>query len=417
MELVDEDEHVRATAPLQPVQLRAQEGIRRGAHSVALSTDGNAYAWGNNVHGQLGDETITSRTVPVPVPVKMPDGVTFTQVDSGALHSVARAADGTAYAWGSDAYGQLGSITTSQSISRVQAPAGVTFTQVNANERHTVARAADGTAYAWGDNRSGQLGAGTMKSSPVPVPVPTLIRVTGALFGGTSGTGLVKTGDGAWAVTAPPHAAGPVDVVVSWALNDVPQPDIIHADAFTYIVADVSPTITDPADQTVTAGDTAVFTVEANGTPTPTIAWEISTDDGATWVTASPTDATVSGDGKTLTVAAAHALTGTRYRATAENSAGTATSGAATLTVSAAPVSPAPPVTEDEGDTGGVDDGGVNDGGVNDGGVNDGAVSEGAVGEKDLAHTGGHAAPPIAAALLIMLAGAGLVFASRRRNA
>ena len=40
---------------------------------------------------------------------------------------------------------------------------------------------------------------------------------------------------------------------------------------------------TDPTNQTVTAGQTATFTAAASGTPAPTMQWQLSTDDGATW--------------------------------------------------------------------------------------------------------------------------------------
>ena len=38
-------------------------------HSVALGSDGNAYAWGNNINGQLGDGTNTGSNTPVQVQV------------------------------------------------------------------------------------------------------------------------------------------------------------------------------------------------------------------------------------------------------------------------------------------------------------------------------------------------------------
>jgi alpha-tubulin suppressor-like RCC1 family protein len=37
-------------------------------HSLALRADGTAWAFGHNTYGQLGDGTTTRRTSPVPVP-------------------------------------------------------------------------------------------------------------------------------------------------------------------------------------------------------------------------------------------------------------------------------------------------------------------------------------------------------------
>ncbi|MGM7677739.1 RCC1 domain-containing protein [Microbacterium sp. A94] len=333
----------RVPVPVQvqmPAKVTVTQVSAGGFHSVAVAVGGATYAWGVNNEGQLG--TDTTRNPSVPGLVQIPAEVTVTQVSAGHSHSVALTADGTAYAWGLNANGQLGnrSFVGSRAPVRVQMPADVTFTQVSAGNSHSAALTEDGTAYAWGANFYGQVGDGTEASRNVPTPVLKRVTVTGVSFGGKSATNLVDNDDGSWTATTPPHTAGPVDVVVSWALNDMAQPDITYADAFTYVVPDVAPTVTDPVDQAVTAGDPATFTVDTTGTPEPGVTWEFSTDDGATWTVVGAADGTVSGDGKTLTVTATEALSGTLYRATAENTVGAASSNAATLTVTAAPVAP-----------------------------------------------------------------------------
>jgi Ricin-type beta-trefoil lectin domain/Immunoglobulin I-set domain/Bacterial Ig domain len=96
------------------------------------------------------------------------------------------------------------------------------------------------------------------------------------------------------------------------------------------------PTITtQPANQTVTAGQTATFTAAATGSPTPTVQWQVSTDNGATFSNVSGATST------TLSFATASSQNGYQYRAVFTNSAGTATTTAAMLTVNAAP--PGPP--------------------------------------------------------------------------
>ncbi|MHA3722318.1 RCC1 domain-containing protein [Leucobacter sp. HY1910] len=394
-----------STVPVpKPVQMPAGVTFTQVSagywHSVAVAEGGAAYAWGNNLSAQLGDGTNTSSTVPVPV--ELPAGVTFKQVSAGGSHSVAVAGDGAAYAWGSSVFGQLGDATNTGSNVPVQVefPAGVTFKQVSAGGSHSVAVAGDGTAYAWGSNSSGQLGDGTFVNRNVPVRVLTQTTVTGVSFDRISATDLVDNGDGSWTATTPPHTAGPVDVVVSWELNGVAQPDIAYAGAFTYVAPDVAPTVTDPVDQSVTAGDDATFTVDTTGAPEPSLLWEFSADDGATWDAVTVTDGTVSSDGKALTVAATEALSGTQYRATAENSAGSVTSAAATLTVTSASVKP--PVTDPVTPP-----------------ATDPMVPPvvDSVGAKDLAHTGSDPASSIAAAVLLVLVGVGLVLASRRKQA
>ena len=98
-----------------------------------------------------------------------------------------------------------------------------------------------------------------------------------------------------------------------------------------------APTISSqPVAATVSEGAGAQFSVAATGTPTPTLQWQRSTDDGATWSDL----AGKTGNALDL-VAIALADNGRRFRVVASNAAGTATSNAALLTVTALPAFPA----------------------------------------------------------------------------
>src|SRR5881296_1030883 len=91
---------------------------------------------------------------------------------------------------------------------------------------------------------------------------------------------------------------------------------------------------TQPANQTVTAGQTASFTAAATGSPTPTVQWLVSTNSGATFSNISGATST------TLSFTTALSQSGNQYRAVFTNRAGTATTTAATLTVNATPPPP-----------------------------------------------------------------------------
>jgi hypothetical protein len=109
---------------------------------------------------------------------------------------------------------------------------------------------------------------------------------------------------------------------------------ITAADQFTYSSSPVAPTITtQPANQTVTAGQTATFTAAANGSPNPTAQWQLSTNGGSTWSNISGATAATYSVTNTIT-----SQTGSEYRAVFTNSVGSATTNAATLTVN--PVAP-----------------------------------------------------------------------------
>ena len=96
--------------------------------------------------------------------------------------------------------------------------------------------------------------------------------------------------------------------------------------------------ITAPSSQVIAAGQAAVFTVVADGSPAPTFQWQGSVDGGATWTNLA-NDASDSGvTTSALTVSPAGiGFNGYRYRCLATNSAGTATSAAAELTVLSEP--------------------------------------------------------------------------------
>ncbi|MFB7266456.1 hypothetical protein ACFCXH_30565 [Streptomyces nojiriensis] len=89
-----------------------------------------------------------------------------------------------------------------------------------------------------------------------------------------------------------------------------------------------SPRVTrGPADRSVTAGTEVSLTAEAEGTPRPTVAWQVSTDAGRTW------QAVAGATSPTYTFTAALSDSGRRYRAEFSNEAGVGRSAAATLTV------------------------------------------------------------------------------------
>ncbi|MBZ5734913.1 hypothetical protein K8Z61_10435 [Nocardioides sp. TRM66260-LWL] len=170
-------------------------------HSLALASDGALYAWGWNSSGQLGDGTTIPRNTPVAVTTL--SGKTITAIAAGNRHSLALASDGTVYAWGNNASGQLGDGTTNSPVTAAAAVktintslAGKTITAIAAGGTHSLALASDGTLYAWGSNSSGQLGDGTNVSHSTAGAVTSLAGKTITAIAAGSDHNLALASDG-----------------------------------------------------------------------------------------------------------------------------------------------------------------------------------------------------------------------------
>ena len=85
-------------------------------HSLALTADGSVYAWGDNFSGELGNSGTLNSPVPVAVdPFGVLAGKSVTAISAGDEDSLALTSDGQAVAWGKNNYGQLGNGITGTS--------------------------------------------------------------------------------------------------------------------------------------------------------------------------------------------------------------------------------------------------------------------------------------------------------------
>ena len=223
-----------STDSMVPVPV-ATSGVLNGRTVTAISTgdyhscavaEGRAYCWGANGYGELGDSGSTDSTVPVAVDSSgVLNGRTVTAISAGLQHTCA-VADGRAYCWGANYYGLLGnnSIDVSQIPVAVDTGGvlnGKTVTAISTGFYYHTCAVAEGEAYCWGLNENGQLGNNSTTDSKVPVPVAT----TGILAGKTItqvAVGSSYTAVLAAAVPQPPTGVAGVpgngQVTVSWAM-------------------------------------------------------------------------------------------------------------------------------------------------------------------------------------------------------
>jgi alpha-tubulin suppressor-like RCC1 family protein len=114
-------------------------------------------------------------------PVQVGALTTWSKVSAGFYHSASVKTDGTLWAWGYNTSGQIGNGTTTNVSSPVQIGALTTWANVSCGGYFTLAVKTDGTLWAWGVNSSGELGLGntTNRSSPVQVGTATNWLSTG----------------------------------------------------------------------------------------------------------------------------------------------------------------------------------------------------------------------------------------------
>ena len=79
-------------------------------HALALTADGQVYAWGANFYGELGTENTKPVNQPTLVPLTALGGETVVALAAGNDFSLALTQNGLIYGWGRSDFGQLGNI-------------------------------------------------------------------------------------------------------------------------------------------------------------------------------------------------------------------------------------------------------------------------------------------------------------------
>ena len=160
-----------------------------GNHICGVTTDDRAYCWGYNFSGQLGDGTITMRTMPVPVL----GGHLFSSVRAGGSHTCGVTLSKKAFCWGRNSEGQLGD---SSGLNRRQRPVpvagGLTFRQVVAGNGHTCAVTTGDKAYCWGYGAQGQIGDGKIVERHWPKAVAGGLSFRQVAAGGVHSCGVTR---------------------------------------------------------------------------------------------------------------------------------------------------------------------------------------------------------------------------------
>jgi alpha-tubulin suppressor-like RCC1 family protein len=154
-------------------------------HACALDGTGQAWCWGDNSEGQLGDGGFANSSTPVAVS----GGLSFGDISVGRESSCAITTTGAGFCWGFNFGVQL---TTPQPVA-----GGFTYTALDMGANHVCGRAATGWLCG-GDNSAGQLGDGTTTDRPTPVAPAGGLSFTALAAGGQHTCGLTATGTFCW---------------------------------------------------------------------------------------------------------------------------------------------------------------------------------------------------------------------------
>lgn len=132
------------------------------SHLCGVTPDGEAWCWGDNRMGQLGDGTDQPRNAPV----RVAGDLRFSMVSVGSQFTCGVTLDSLAYCWGEGGGAQLGQPApercTALAVGCAKAPLkldGYTFTAIATGLRHACAISASGAAHCWGFNFLGEAGS------------------------------------------------------------------------------------------------------------------------------------------------------------------------------------------------------------------------------------------------------------------
>ena len=138
-------------------------------YCLAIKTDGTLWAWGTAANGQLGDDSTVSKSSPV----QIGSGTDWAQAAGGMRgNSMALKTDGTLWAWGVNSNGSAGTGNTTEYSSPVQVGSLTDWKIIFCGDHLGGAIKTDGTMWMWGDAYYGGLGNGTSGPSAPDISSP-----------------------------------------------------------------------------------------------------------------------------------------------------------------------------------------------------------------------------------------------------
>ena len=155
---------------------------------VVQTATGEIWGWGDNYYGVLGDAQTAERGTNItnPVQIELPGTVKSTAISAGADHILVIGSDGNVYAWGNNAYGQLGIDNGGLTVTAptlVEALRNKNVISVSAGRYFSLALTEGGQVYSFGANNRLQLGyelanSATYSATPTPITALSTVFIT-----------------------------------------------------------------------------------------------------------------------------------------------------------------------------------------------------------------------------------------------
>lgn len=169
-----------------------------GVHSLFIKRDGSLWTMGYNESGQLGDGTYGLYDRAGSIRPEEIVASNVTAIAAGDLHSLFLKGDGSLWAMGNNAEGQLGDGHYNNNPNRPEQIVASNVTAIAAGQYHSLFLKRGGSLWAMGRNVFGQLGDGTHSDALKPALIVTS-DVTAIAAGGEHSL-FIKNDGSLWAM-------------------------------------------------------------------------------------------------------------------------------------------------------------------------------------------------------------------------